>query len=65
MQWISVKKRLPNQWEYVLVNNGRKTFPAVFVKARKRYWLRTDGFGTKGGLEGSIKNVKYWMTMPS
>lgn len=58
-QWISVRKRLPEENEIVLVNAGQRV---VFAKRDHQYKCWCDKFGDR--LNVGKKRVTHWMPIP-
>jgi hypothetical protein len=60
MEWISVKERMPEFCEYILVTNGKDVYEA---KLRGAGFLESDRFGMSPNdlLEDGIT---HWMPLP-
>ena len=59
-EWISVKDRLPNYFEHVLINTtGDKQFATVHEAH-----LRKDGLWVSGLYRYDVEDVTNWMPLP-
>ncbi len=56
-EWISVKERLPEEFENVLVANRR----GKHYDIDKAWW---SGSGFSRCAKGSYRNVTHWMPLP-
>jgi len=60
MEWISVKDRLPENEESIIIFDGREVFSGIYING---YFRNHDCEGLAfGPLEN--KNVSHWMPLP-
>lgn len=58
MRWISVKTRLPEDGDPVIVSNGKDVWPCSFIN-----YISGPEFETEKG--GTRSDVTHWMPLPA
>lgn len=63
-EWVSVKDRLPEYGEYVLVfTEGRIAIGCLGEDGYGRNKWKSDGFDEWGDVE-TLRDVTHWMSLP-
>lgn len=69
MKWISVRKALPEEWEYVLVcttseDKNPLTKRSIFIAHRRKGWGKKIRWWPVHGVKFRYVRITHWMPLP-